>query len=480
VNQITGWLDGSMVYGSSTAVADSLRTHVKGALKASTGNLLPTDSAGNFLAGDDRVNENPDLTSLQTLFLREHNRIAAQIAKQNPNWTDEQIYQAARAQVIAEIEVITYQEWLPAVLGPNALPVYRGYNPQVNAGISNEFATAGFRVGHSMVGNDIEFLNDQGLPVRDEVDLADAFFNPSVVAGAGIDPILKYLSSDPMQEVDTKVVDGLRNFLFGAPGSGGMDLAAINIQRGRDQGLASYNDTRAAYGLPKVTSFLQITGDPTTAAQMQAVYGSVDKVDLWVGALAEKHVPGGSVGPTLRAIIADQFIRTRDGDRFWYQKTFSGVQLQQIESTTLAGVIKANTTLRNIQDNVFFFKADVSGTIFSDANHNGRMDPGDRPQAGRMVLLINHDDGSLVAQTTTDSQGRYHFGVADGLRTGQYEIRVVPPAGQAPTNPPPQVLISRGDLSIGGLNIGLAPAPGGHSLVMLGTDLDDLHPTRGR
>src|SRR5205823_1787394 len=115
-----------------------------------------------FLAGDVRANENSELTSLQTLFVREHNRLATQIAKQHPAWSDEQIYQQARRLVIGEIQNITYNEWLPALLGQNALPRYTGYNPGVNPGISNEFSTAAFRFGHSMLTDDVDFINNDG------------------------------------------------------------------------------------------------------------------------------------------------------------------------------------------------------------------------------------------------------------------------------------------------------------------------------
>src|SRR5207302_7806943 len=194
-------------------------------------------------------------------------------------------------------------------------------------------------------GNDIEFLGNDGRPIAPEVSLADAFFNPSIVESHNIDPILKYLASDPSQELDTKVVDDLRNFLFGPPGAGGLDLASLNVQRGRDHGLADYNTTRAAFGLPKVTSFAQITSNPALRAKLQSLYGTVNNIDLWVGVLAENHVPGASVGPTLQRIMADPFTRLRYGDRFWYETTFSGPQLDQLRNTHLADLIMRITNL---------------------------------------------------------------------------------------------------------------------------------------
>src|SRR5205823_979490 len=179
---------------------------------------------------------------------------------------------------------------------------YHGYDPSVDPGIANEFSTAAFRLGHSMLGDDVEFLDSNGNAVRDALPLANAFFNPDVVEATGIDPILKYLASDRAQEIDNKVVDSVRNFLFGPPGAGGLDLASLNIQRGRDHGLADYNTVRAAYGLGRVSDFSQITSNVQVQQTLKSLYGTVDNIDLWVGGLAEDHVAGSSLGPTFRRI----------------------------------------------------------------------------------------------------------------------------------------------------------------------------------
>ena len=456
VNSISAWLDGSMVYGSDTATANSLRTMSGGLMKTSEGNLLPTDEKGMFLAGDSRVGENPELTSLHTVFLREHNRLAAQFAKANPTWTDEQIYQQARAWVIGEMQVITYNEWLPSLLGSGGMKSYTGYKPQVNPSIANEFATAGFRFGHSIVGSDIEFLDNNGKEVAPAIPLKDAFFNPTIVKTLGVDGVLKYLVSDPSQEVDLKVVDELRDFLFGQPGQGGMDLAALNIQRGRDHGLSDYNTTRAAYGLPKVKDFSQITDDKALQAKLKEVYGSVDKIDLWVGVLAEKHLPGASVGATARAIITDQFTRLRDGDKLWYQNKFKGADLKEVERTSLSAVIARNTGINNLQPNAFFFKAEVKGQVFRDANANGRADRGEAGMGQVKVELVNLADGSVVATTTTNPQGQYRFGVVEGLRLGDYQVRITLP--DATVIDGPKATFTKGDTSVAA-NVAVPPRP---------------------
>src|SRR5690606_25022548 len=146
----------------------------------------------------------------------------------------------------------------------------------------------------------------------------NAFFNPSEVEAHGIESILRGATVNLAQEIDTEVVNDVRNFLFGPPGAGGFDLASLNIQRGRDHGLADYNATRVALGLDAVESFSDITSDPDVAARLEQLYGTVDNIDLWVGGLAEDHLPGSSMGETFSFIIIDQFQRLRDGDRFWY------------------------------------------------------------------------------------------------------------------------------------------------------------------
>jgi hypothetical protein len=486
VNQVTAWIDGSMIYGSDASRAAALRTFVGGKLKvlgSPVGDLPPLNTAGLanandahrapdsqlFLAGDVRANENVELTSMQTLFVREHNRLADQIARANPRLNDEEVYQRARAQVIAEIQSITYNEWLPALLGPGALRPYRGYNPNVNPDIANEFSTAAFRL-HTEVNDDVEFFDNNGRPITfsivndqgqtvtvdGQVSLADAFFNPTLFKQTGVDGMLKYAASTHAEAFDNQLVDSLRNFLFGAPGQGGLDLAGLNIQRGRDHGLADYNTVRAAYGLPRVTSFAQITSDPTLQAKLQQLYGSVNNIDLWVGIMAEDHVRGSSVGPLDRRIIADQFERLRDGDRFWYQRTFSGAQLAQIEHTTLADIIQRNTGVRGLQNDVFFFKARVQGTVFFDLNGNGAQNRGEAGAAGVTVELIN-PDGEVIATTLTDRQGHYVF---DHLpETGDYQVRVVPPAGVTLTTANPEGFsISAGDETVRGVDFGLHKA----------------------
>lgn len=367
INQITSFIDGSMIYGSDLERAVELREFDGGRLRMSDGDLLIFNEAGlpnqdgglpierQFLAGDVRANENIALTAMHTVWAREHNRIADELAVADTSLTDEQLYQRARELVVAEIQVITYNEFLPALLGQEAIESYAGYDSSVDVSVTNEFSTAAYRFGHTMLSSELLRLNNDGSESdAGNIALLDGFFSPDEIIDHGIDSLLVGATQQLAGEVDTMIIDDVRNFLFGPPGAGGMDLASLNIQRGRDHGLAGYNEVRAVLGLGAVTEFSQITSDVALQEKLEQVYCTVDNIDLWVGGLAEDHVAGSSMGATFQAIIVDQFTRLRDGDRFWYQNLFDGAALQQLESITLADVIERNTTVAGLQENVFF------------------------------------------------------------------------------------------------------------------------------
>lgn len=417
VNEITGWIDASNVYGSDDERSAALRTlDGTGRLKTDAFNLLPRNldglenAGGNsnrlFLAGDVRSNEQVALTAMHTLFMREHNRWAnilgaeaeaARSEKSKPKparsfyrYKDEQgktvysdrpppgrkdvisqnrqggrgdsepvsgdqIFERARSLVAAEIQHITYTEFLPVLLGPNAISRYTGYHPSTDARIMNVFSTAAFRLGHSMLGPTLLRLDENRQPIAaGNLKLRDAFFAPDQIHQLGIEPLLRGLSQQLCQDVDSFVVDDVRNFLFGDPGQGGFDLVSLNIQRGRDHGLPDYNSARKLLGLQPATDFDDISSDPETADRLRRAYPSIDDVDLWVGGMAEDKYRRSMLGELFHTLVKRQFEVLRDGDRFWYTNVLSRQDRQRVEALSLADIIRLNTKIGDeIQDNVF-------------------------------------------------------------------------------------------------------------------------------
>lgn len=368
-NVLTAFVDGSQVYGSDVHRARALRTNdgTGRLLTSNQGRMLPYNSQGLeneggshlrglFVAGDVRVNEQIGLISMHTLFVREHNRLAEEIARHNPGMNGDLIYQLARKIVGAHIQAVTFYEFLPLLLGSDALAPYTGYDPAVNPTIASEFSAAAYRVGHTFLSPDLLIVDPDGATTRRS--LAESFFNPDFVRDTGISAVLRGLATNRAQQVDSKVIGEVRNFLLRGPTGPKFDLVSLNIQRGRDHGLADFNTVRRAYGLAPVDSFADISSDVTVQRALRSVYPEVADLDLWVGALAEDHAPGAMVGETLRAVISDQFRRLRDGDRLYFENdpylVANPALLQEIRSTTLADIIRRNTPIQDeISDNVF-------------------------------------------------------------------------------------------------------------------------------
>ena len=365
VNHVTAFIDGSVVYGSDEEHARALRTLESGQLRSQitdVGELLPfnTDGLINapspsdrfFVAGDVRANENIGLTSMQTLWVREHNRIASELASTefagqdlaDPD-IDEEIYQRARQIVIGLIQNITYNEFLPSTLGFNAIPTYSGYDPTVDPQISNEFTTVAFRIGHTTLPDEL-LIGDDGT----SLPLAEAFFQPQWVAEHGIEEALAGLTLQEMEEVDNFIVDAVRNFLDDGPG---FDLAAINIQRGRDHGLPDFNSMRTSIGLEPIGDFSELTSNEELVSLFREVYGTPDSADPWIAMISEDHLPGTMTGETMYAYLVDQFTRLRDGDRFYFENALDPELAAEIRATRLSDVIERNTSL-DVQDEVFW------------------------------------------------------------------------------------------------------------------------------
>jgi hypothetical protein len=149
-----------------------------------------------------------------------------------------------------------------------------------------------------------------------------------------------------MNEIDGLIVEDVRNFLFSSPTMTHLlDLACLNLQRGRDHGIGDYNFLRVSYGLSGISSFSNLPMPEDVKTKIENIYDTVNDIDPWVGAITENHLPGKNVGELLNAILTDQFTRLRDGDRFWFENndSLSIYEKNQIKETTLSNILTRNT-----------------------------------------------------------------------------------------------------------------------------------------
>ncbi|XP_047106003.1 peroxidase-like [Schistocerca piceifrons] len=383
MNQITGYLDGSNIYGSSDDAQRELREFRGGRLRIQNFRgkaMLPEnrdectddfDQLACFKAGDSRVNEQIDLAVVHTLWMREHNRVARELAALNPRWSDEALFQEARRVVVAELQHITYNEFLPLVLGNAYMdkfelrPKNKGhsklYDNNVNGGITNVFATAAFRFGHSLIQSSLEGFSIFGT-LKQNLTLHKHQFTPFPLYGDGaFDNFVRGLSTQPCQRMDRFFTKEITDHLFQGDLDFGLDLVALNIQRGRDHGLPPYADWREVCNLEPINTWDDMLKmmDPDAVSTLRQLYSSPREVDLFVGAVAERPLPGALLGPTLVCLVGDQFARLRRGDRFFYEEpdqpsSFTEAQLDSIRKTSLARVLCDNTNdLAQVQPLVF-------------------------------------------------------------------------------------------------------------------------------
>ncbi|KAG8590071.1 hypothetical protein GDO81_006622 [Engystomops pustulosus] len=372
MNILTSYIDASQVYGSDNDLARRLRdnTNQLGLMDINRNfndngrPYLPFSTNGKeedfclqtnktsglpcFLAGDGRVSEQPGLTAFHTLFVREHNRIATTLRRMNPRWSGEVLFQEARKIVGALTQKINYKDWLPLLLGSSmsrTVPAYCGYNESVNPGASNVFSLV-FRMGHTMIQPFIYRLVDgyRTSPSLPPVPLHLTFFNTwRVVREGGIDPLLRGLMANQakLNRQNQILVDELREHLFELFKRIGLDLGAINMQRGRE------------HGLPE--ELAQVLRNRPLAEKFMSLYGTPQNIDIWMGAVAEPLLSNARVGELLACLIGNQFRRSRDGDRFYYEKSseFTAAQRNAINRVTMSRIICDNTRITQVPQNVF-------------------------------------------------------------------------------------------------------------------------------
>ena len=374
INDLTAFIDGSMIYGSNNELAKAVRAFRGGLLL--TGPpfpgrqpSLPIDKESLilcpnrmdcFLCGEVRCNEQFSLTVMHTIWVREHNLCAKNLARINPFWDDERLYQECRRIVGALVQKITYEDYLPKVLGYRNYDFFvgrfKGYNPKVDPSIPNSFATAAYRYGHSLIRPQFDRLdvNFRPLPIG-PLNLVDAFFNPDQFrVSLGTDPIVRGLVSVNSRRMDEFLNSVLTTQLFANTFSVPLDLASLNLQRGRDHGLAGYTVWRdfcfEVFG--KASDF----ENKLTLVRFLQLYGSLETVDLWIAGIAEDRLPDSLLGATFACLFGLTFARVRDGDRFFYRQpgVFTPAQLEQIQLRSISNVLCDNSdNLLTIQPDAF-------------------------------------------------------------------------------------------------------------------------------
>ena len=300
---------------------------------------------------------------MHTIFVREHNRIAGELQKLNPSLSDDEVFQLSRAIVGAEIQKITYFDYLPALVGRRffdaCIQSYPGYDPRIDSTVPNVFAAAAYRYGHSQIQ---PVLNRLDTNLEDiaagPLNLVDAFFKPSeYTTGEGTDPILRGLLTQSVRSVNEFLNSVLTTQLF-ASATSRFDLATLNIQRGRDHGIPPYLVWKK-WAQRICRQRHRGFRNELTYIRLLQTYGSLDTVDLWVGGLAERPIGGGLVGPTFACIFANTFGAIRNGDRFYFENSnpdafFTARQRNEIMRSSLSRIICDNSdNIDKIRVNAF-------------------------------------------------------------------------------------------------------------------------------
>ena len=366
VNNVTSFLDLSIIYGNNSTVNALLRANDgSGKLETADDGDIPFGKPGlandcsafdpvnnpSSGSGDSRVDENLFLQAVHSLFFRNHNRDAEWVAAHRPDLTtDEERFQRARAINIARYQQQVYNEYLPAVFGRRAvarlLGAYRGYNPSIDPRIMTTFDIA-LRIAHGQVTLPPYIERDDGSPLLVAGTLgfpshsrANCLFTEFREVGGKA--VATSAMKQSAQEVTGKVSDLMRNIVFRsgnnqATSAFNLDIEQLNIIRSREFGAPNFDALRAfwrgrsVYGLHGCTRapegqkdplrcFRHVTKDRTIAEKLRKVYGHVDRIDAFAGLILENNHDTGwfRMPQTATTIILTQFKRTRAADWWFY------------------------------------------------------------------------------------------------------------------------------------------------------------------
>ncbi|XP_077067339.1 dual oxidase 1 [Siphateles boraxobius] len=392
VNHVTAWIDGSSIYGSSSSWCDALRTFSKGLLASGSSQDMPRHSSSGYLMwsapdpsstgpgsqklyefGNAWGNENIFSVTEGIIWFRYHNYLASKLYKEHPSWSDEELFQNARKRVIATFQNIAFYEWLPAYLGKQ-VSSYPGYQKHVDPGISAEFEAAAVRFGLTLAPSGV-YKRNRTCHYKSAVNndkskspglrLCNTFWNrnnPNLQFSQDVDELIMGMASQIAEREDNVIVEDLRDYMYGPLRFSRSDAVALSIQRGRDFGLPSYNQIRAALNMRPVNSWEEINpklNNTQLLRELAELYeNDTSRLELFVGGLLETQE---GPGPVFSAILMDQFERIRNADRFWFENRQNGLftveEIQAIQNTTFHDVILDITSAEegDIQKNAFFW-----------------------------------------------------------------------------------------------------------------------------
>ena len=371
-NQASAWIDASSIYGQNEVTNNWVRSGDGGRVIITDwqgSDMIPAFDSNGFVSdwdgtsshiniqfgvADNRNLENIGLSSIHLLFLREHNRLADAIQERNPDWTDEDIYQRARKLVIAQIQVITYSEYLPSI--GIILPDYVGYNSSINPQVSNEYFLLVAPSFSNQRNDGWLLLNDSRVGISGSpLELEQGYWNMDPILDDGIAPLIRGASYESQRENDLAMVPNLRNLLSGKSSwPGWMDICAMDIQRGRDRGLTDYNSLRDDLGLNRHSNWSNMTNDENINSKLSEVFSDINHLDAIIGVLSEPRHDNSIFGETQHLLAFNQYTMLRDADRYWYANDPElEPLLSELNDTRLSDIILRNTEIESIQCDVF-------------------------------------------------------------------------------------------------------------------------------
>jgi peroxidase len=402
-NLATAWLDLSFVYGNTVEKSFALRKKQAGLLDsffyAEMQQEYLTQEMGKcageqplktcFKSGSGRVNENMLAASISTLWMREHNRLARELAKLNPSYTDEQLFQEARRINIAQFQKIIYYDWIPLVVGDayktsfDFIPslTYRTvYDDKTLPQTFNELSTAALRFGHSLVRSTISKV-DENLNLISSISISEIIVKAAeAYKTGGINALIRGMLTDAVELPDAHLTDVVENHLFEGIAdteSKRFSLSTFNINRGRDHGIAGYLKHRQMCGLNSARTFEELDNiGKEDIANLKKVYAFVADIDLFTGGISEKPLQNGVVGNTFACIISRFFYDLRKSDRFWYENLrnnpngFTQQQLNNIKTVDIKSIICHNVPLARLQQNPFLMPDAATNSYVCCSNVN--------------------------------------------------------------------------------------------------------------